>query len=287
MKTTVAKAMLPSVLSPLHELSETAAKAVLAAGDIQRKHFGTGVEAELIHPKDLKMVVDRECEEAIVAMIRDRFSRHRILAEEGGDLGGDGDYLWIIDPLDGTVNYFHGLPQFCACVACCYLPKEKPLPAQDADLLDSILVGAVYAPLLDELYVGITGEGATCNGKPIFCSPNKHLSEVIVALSFGKTNAVIDQMAELCRLLARRARKLRSFGSAGLDIVQVAGGRFGGLLYRGIHIWDIAAAGAVLKESGGILTAAVQQDGTWNIIAAAPGINSKLLQIVSVPCPHD
>jgi myo-inositol-1(or 4)-monophosphatase len=263
------------------ELLNTAEEAVLRAGRIQRQHFGDGAPPEIILPKDLKMAVDRECEKAIVEVIRSRFPRHRILAEEGGNLGGDGDYLWIIDPLDGTVNFFHGLPQFCACVACCRLPDHKSLPVTGTALVDCTLVGAIYAPLLEELYVGITNGAATCNNKPIASSSYKNLSKLIMALSFGKTDQGIDHMADLARMLARRAGKLRSFGSAGLDIAQVANGRLGGVLYRGIHIWDIAAAGIILKEAGGVISAAVQSNGTWNLLAAAPGVYQELVDIIS------
>jgi fructose-1,6-bisphosphatase/inositol monophosphatase family enzyme len=285
MNTTAAKLLLPPDTSIKKDLSEIAVSAVLKAGKIQRQYFGNESQPEIILPKDLKMAVDRECENAIVDVIRSHFPRHRILAEEGGNLGGDDDYLWIIDPLDGTVNFFHGLSQFCVCVACCYLPADIAVPDNGNTLADCTLVGAIYAPLMDELYVGIAGEGATCNGKMLSCSPHKELSELIIAFSLGKTESGIDRMTDLCRVLARKARKLRSFGSAGLDIVQVASGRLGGVFYRGIHIWDIAAAGIILKEAGGMIKAAVQPNGKWNIIASAPGVHQELVNITSKPEP--
>jgi fructose-1,6-bisphosphatase/inositol monophosphatase family enzyme len=266
-------------------LSETAVAAVLKAGGIQRQGFGNGIQAEIVHPKDLKTAVDRECESVMVDTIRNQFPRHRILAEEGGNLGGEGDYLWIIDPLDGTVNYFHGLHQFCACAACCYLPYGKSLPDNGSSLVDCTLIGAVYAPLMDELYVGISGMGAALNDNPLSLSPNNELSELIIAVSFGKTESGIDRMSDLCRILARKARKLRSFGSAGLDIVQAAYGRLGGVLYRGIHIWDIAAAGIILKEAGGMISAALKPNGTWNMVASASGVHEELVKISSKPKP--
>jgi fructose-1,6-bisphosphatase/inositol monophosphatase family enzyme len=275
----------PPNVSIIKKLSETAVAAVLRAGQIQRQSFGNDALAEIIHPKDLKMAVDRECESAMVDTIRNQFPGHRILAEEGGNLGGDGDYLWIIDPLDGTVNYFHGLTQFCACAACCHLPYGKPLPQTGRSLVDCTLTGAVYAPLMDELYVGSAGKGATLNDKPISLTPQRGLSELIIAVSFGKTESGIDYMSDLCRILARKARKLRSFGSAGLDIAQVAHGRLGAVIYRGIHIWDIAAAGIILKEAGGMTSAAFKPNGTWNMLASSPGVHQELVKITSVSKP--
>lgn len=265
----------------LHALAETAVLAARVAAGIQTRAFDSELKGEVVHPHDLKTVVDRDCEQGIVDVIRKRYPKHRILAEEGGDLGGSDEYLWIIDPLDGTVNYFHGLPQFCTCIACCRVEPGQPLPTTGSALLASTLVGVVYTPVLDELYVGIAGEGVRRNGRSFVCNSDKPMAEMIVALSFGKTDAGIDRMTRLCRVLARKAQKLRSFGCAGYDLVQVAGSRFGGLLYQGIHIWDVAAAGLILKEAGGYLQANAQPNGTWNLLAATPGVARELNRIVS------
>lgn len=263
------------------DLAATALAAARAAGEIQRRAFGDGAPAEAAGPRDVKLAVDRACERAVAETIRLRFPSHRILSEEGGDLGGTDDHLWIVDPLDGTVNFFHGLPQFCACVACCRLPAGAPLPATGADLIGCTRVGVVLAPLLDEAYVAVADRGATCNGRPIDCGRPARLAETIVGLSFGKTEAGIDRMSRLCAVLARRARKLRSFGSAGHDLALVAAGRLGGLLYRGVQIWDIAAAGLVLVEAGGVLTAERMADGTWDLVAAAGGVHAELLALAA------
>jgi myo-inositol-1(or 4)-monophosphatase len=133
---------------------------------------------------------------------------------------------------------------------------------------------------MNELYVGIRRMGATLNGKSLRCSGADDLSKTVVALSFGKTDASIDTMVAIAGKVARRAQKVRSYGCAGLDISLVAGGRLGGLLYRGIHLWDIAAAGIVLAEAGGCLEAHRQSDGKWNMMAAPPGVCSELMELV-------
>lgn len=264
------------------DLLKTAEAAARAAGEIQRATFEKEAAVDAIHLRDIKLAVDRESENTITDLIEKRFPGHRILGEEGTDQGGSEPYLWIIDPLDGTVNYFHRLPQFCTCIACLKLQKDEPLPDTGEKLFDMGLIGVVYAPMFDEMYAGVSGQGATCNGKPISCGSQNRLADVIVALSFGKTHKGIDRMADLCRVLAKKARKLRSFGSAGFDLARVAADQFGGLLYRGIHIWDIAAGGIILKEAGGKLTAATQPDGTWNMVAAAKGVHDELIKIVSI-----
>jgi myo-inositol-1(or 4)-monophosphatase len=272
----------PEKTDPLiHEIARTAVEAAVTAGDLQLNAFHSRPENARVQARDIKMAVDRDCEAAIVSAIRSRFPDHRILAEEEGDLGGSEDYLWIVDPLDGTVNFFHGLPQFCACVACCRRPLNAPLPATGRELLESGLVGVVYAPLMNELYVGIRKSGATLNGMRLTCTGANGLSQAVVALSFGKTDGAIDYMTRLAGKIARRAQKVRSYGCAGLDIAFVASGRLGGSLYRGIQLWDIAAAGIVLAEAGGCLEAHRAADGTWDMLAASARVCSELLECIN------
>lgn len=262
--------------SLLNQLADTAVQAAVRAGDIQRRAFGNVQNTSCRLPRDLKLEVDRKCEAAVVDTIRSRFPGHRILAEEGGEFSGKDDFLWIVDPLDGTVNFFHGIPHFCACVACCHLPAGEPVPVDNRMLLESGLVGVVMAPIAEELYVGIRSRGTTLNGRPVGCGTAERLKETIVALSFGKDDAAIAAMTRTAEKIALSARKVRSWGAAGLDIAQVACGRLGGVVYRGVHLWDVAAAGIVLAEAGGRLTAGLRPEGTWNLVAAAPGVHEEL-----------
>jgi len=266
--------------SQIRAVARVAVEAAVTAGDLQRQVFHSSRRHAKVHHRDIKMEVDRQCERAIVEVIRSWFPEHRILAEEEGELDGGDDYLWIVDPLDGTVNFFHGLPQFCACVACCRAPSGAVPPNEARQLLDAGLTGVVYAPLLDELYVGVHNLGATLNGKPLRCAGAERLADTVVALSFGKTPASIDFMTRTAGRIARRARKVRSYGCAGLDIAFVAGGRLGAVLYQGIQLWDFAAAGIVLAEAGGCLDARQQADGTWNLVGAAAGVHAELLEVI-------
>jgi fructose-1,6-bisphosphatase/inositol monophosphatase family enzyme len=186
-----------------------------------------------------------------------------------------------VDPLDGTVNFFHGFPQFCACVACCRLPAHPPkLPTDAQELMASLVVAAVCAPVYGEMYLGIRGRGAALNGEPVVCQGPTRLSESVVALSFGKTESGMERMLGIARRLAPRVRKVRSWGCAGLDILQVAHGRLGALFYRGIHLWDIAAAGLILDEAGGHLQAHCRPDGRWDMVAAVPGLRGELAALL-------
>ena len=262
------------------EIAATASQAAERAGAVQMAAFRRELRPTEILPRDVKTDVDRRCEAAIVACIRECFPDHQILSEEGGFIGGRGDFVWIIDPLDGTVNFVHGLPQFCTCVACCRAEPDGQLPANGRQLLERGVAGAVFSPATGERYVAVRGCGATVNDRPLHCADTDRLSETIVALSFGKTDAAITRMTTVAGRLARNARKVRSYGCAGMDILQVAHSRLGGVLYQGIELWDLAAAGIVLAEAGGLLQAERQTSGKWNLTAALPGVARELQAVI-------
>jgi myo-inositol-1(or 4)-monophosphatase len=182
--------------------------------------------------------------------------------------------------LDGTVNFFHGFPQFCSCVACCRLPENRQLPADGNELLAAVEVSAVCAPVFGELYLATRGCGAALNGNAVACRDAQRLRDSIVALSFGKTEEGMAHMLEITGRLAPRVRKVRSWGCAGLDILQVAHGRLGALLYRGLHLWDIAAAGLILSEAGGHLQAQRRNGDRWDMVASVPGVRKELMALV-------
>lgn len=264
----------------LSDIASTASKAARTAGEIQLSYFRGNPLAEKVGTRDVKLEVDRRCEETIARLIHDRFPDHGILGEEDGFQGQPGQWLWVVDPLDGTVNFFHGFPQFCSCVACCRLPEDRKMPTDAKTLLAAVMVGAVYAPVFEELYLGTRGRGAMRNGETVICHGAQRLSDSVVALSFGKTEEGMGRMLDITGRLAPRVRKVRSWGCAGLDTLQVAHGRLGALLYRGIHLWDIAAAGLILNEAGGHLQADCRSDGRWDMVASVPGVREELMAVV-------
>jgi myo-inositol-1(or 4)-monophosphatase len=143
------------------------------------------------------------------------------------------------------------------------------------------LVGVVYAPLVDELFLGVAGETATCNGEVISAGRESDLDDAVISISFGSTEAAMQRMEKLSSLLVRRVRKIRILGSTGLDIVNIARGRLSALLQARINIWDFAAARIVLEQSGGRFDAKQVSDGKWEILASAPGIYNFLKQITT------
>jgi len=266
-------------------LKETALAAARAAGAIQKRLYGTLLNVDQATRHDVKLEADRLCEQAIIETIRREWPDHAILTEEAGTLGGDGECWWLIDPLDGTVNFFYGLPYFCTSVACYRRPAACGTAAcstaapgcggslpRGLESLGEPLVGVVYAPPTDELFVAEAGGGATLNGTPIRPSGVASLEEAIVGTGFGARPGAVDHFVEQITRLAPRVRKVRSLGSAAYDLCNVACGRLTAFYEQRLRSWDIAAAGVILREAGAILDALSFVEGEWNTVAAAPGI---------------
>jgi myo-inositol-1(or 4)-monophosphatase len=264
---------------------ETAIAAARAAGDVLRRHYGALLNVDERKRRDLKLEVDRLAEQAIVETIRRAHPEHRILAEEGGQYPGAGEHVWICDPLDGTVNFFHGLPYFCTAVACHRAPAG-PVPAafpRGIEALGQPVVGVVYMPLLDELFVGAPGEAATCNGRPIHVSRVTALEECIVVAGCGSKEENIRRMQEVQALLLTRVRKTRCLGAANYDFANVACGRLSAFYERGLKSWDVAAGRIILESAGGVLSAREYAANEWEILASGPGVHAELRKLLGSP----
>jgi fructose-1,6-bisphosphatase/inositol monophosphatase family enzyme len=259
----------------------TAAEAVRAAGAVHRQYAGETLRVDAAHAHDLKLEVDRLAEAAMLAVIRESFPDHAVLAEESGAHAGEDPaaHRWILDPLDGTVNYFHGIPYHCACAAC------YAAPAPDARAFRAIgepLAAAVYASATDELFVAETGDASYWNGDPVRASRATALSEALVGVSLGSSPAIQERMHRLLRTLAPRARKVRALGSTGLDLAHVACGRLGGLVQARVRSWDIAAGRILVEAAGGVFTAEPAREGedAWAVVAAGAPLHAALARIL-------
>jgi len=260
---------------------DTAIAAAHAAGEIQKRLYGTILNVDQSSRNDVKLEADRLCEQAIIDTIHRDWPDHAIFAEERGALGGEGEYHWIIDPLDGTVNFFYGLPYFCTSIACYRLPTtvETGYPRTLASLGEP-LVGAVYAPPTDELFVGEIGKGAELNGQPMHASPIRRLEESLVTMGFAGRPGLSAHFVEQATKLEPRVRKLRCMGAAAYDLCNVACGRLTGFYEKGLHMWDFAAGQIILREAGAVLDAFEYEPKHWDLLAAAPGIHAELRDIL-------
>lgn len=232
---------------------DIAIQAAKAAGAIQLSHFWRTLQVDDRKHHDIKLEVDRLCEAEILSIVRKAFPDHGVLAEESGRSDRPSKYVWIIDPLDGTVNYAHHVPHFCSSVA--LWEHEEPL------------VGAVYDAYRDELFAAERGKGATLNGRPIRVSTIAQVGECFVACGFMKTEETIRKGLERFAKLAPHAQKMRVMGSSALDQCYVASGRFDVYVEYGIKPWDVGAGRLIIQEAGGRMDLGEGPEGGYDVLA--------------------
>jgi myo-inositol-1(or 4)-monophosphatase len=222
---------------------------------------------------DFVSEVDRKAEQEIVQQLSRAFPDHRFLGEEGGGSGPvDAEYQWVIDPLDGTTNFLHGIPHFAVSIACKYRGN-----LQHAVIID---------PIKREEFTASRGKGAMLNGRRMRVSTRKSLEGALIGTGIpfnGYSLQNIDAYAECLKDIAGQTAGIRRQGSAALDLAYVAAGRFDGFWEMNLQEWDLAAGALLIKESGGMISDFSGGNGyldSGNVVCAAPKIFKPLLQIV-------
>ena len=220
---------------------------------------------------DLVTEADLDSERFIVDAIRRQYPHHSVLSEEKAGREGAGDYLWLVDPLDGTVNYVHGFPVFCVTVALRYG--------------DDLIVGVTYDPVLGELFTVEKGRGAFLNERPLRVSRAQRLVESLVATGFPYKRATMadNNLAEFNRILPK-VQGVRRGGSAALDLAYVAAGRLDGYWESHLSPWDWAAGVLMVEEAGGTVTD--RESKPWTpesskLVATNGVIHEELLKVLS------
>ena len=218
-----------------HYLS-AAKNAALAAGKLLRESFWRQRRVKALAAHDIKLEIDDQAQELISKLLLQEFPSHALYGEEG--IVGDQscDHQWIVDPLDGTVNYFYGIPHFCTSIA--------------LRLDNQIVVGVIYDPIREEMWTGQKDEVSKLNRRPIHVSKRAELAEAVISIGLAKTGETINKNFPLLQQMIHRVRKCRVLGSAALDLAYVACGRLDAYIETGISLWDIAA-GCLLVESAG------------------------------------
>ncbi len=257
-------------------ITDVAVEAARTAGEILCRNAGRALTVDAAIGHDVRLEVDRLCEKAILDTIRTAFPEHAILAEESGAIEAPGEYTWVVDPLDGTVNYYYGLPYYCTSIACYAAPDESAVARGALAAFGRPVTGVVYTPPTDELFIGRAGRGATRNGEPIHVSNVTDLREAIFCTGFGKSDALVEHAADVLAGLAGRVRKLRCLGAAAYDMANVACGRLSAFYERSLRTWDIAAGAIILAEAGGVVDVSPLGLTCWEMLASAPGIHGEL-----------
>ncbi|MEZ4506811.1 MAG: inositol monophosphatase family protein [Thermomicrobiales bacterium] len=229
---------------------ELATETALAAGSVLRERLSLDRTIDFKGAIDLVTDADRASEELVATAILDRFPEHRFVGEENTFLSGDIPagtdlYSWIVDPLDGTTNYAHRYPHFAVSIA--------------LEHAGHVILGVVYDPMRDELFVAERGGGATLNGSPIAVSRIDSLERSLLGTGFAYSEEERRENARVWNGFLTRSQGVRRDGSAALNLCYVACGRLDGFWERPLNAWDLAAGSLLVEEAGGIVAG---YDGT-------------------------
>ena len=252
----------------------TAVEIVLRAGEIQRQRRDSGFRIDKKGAIDLVTEVDLECERLCRSILAERFPDHDILAEELSSSPTEAaraPYRWVFDPLDGTTNYAHGLPIFCASLS--------------LELDGRAIVGAIFDPSRQELFTAERGGGAFLNGQPLRPSTVAALGDALLVTGFPyDVRRKLDDLLAMFGAFLAASRAVRRLGSAALDLCYVAAGRFDGFWEQHLKPWDVSAGALIVEEAGGMVTG---MDGTpfspasAHLIASNGPLHTAMLQLIS------
>ncbi len=241
-----------------------AEQAASAAGNLLCENFQRQKRVKAVSAHDIKLEIDVQAQELIGKLLLEEFPAHALYGEEGIVGDQSSDYQWIVDPLDGTVNYFYGVPHFCISIA--------------LRLRNEIIAGVIYDPIRNEMWTGQKGEVSKLNGSPIHVSDRAELAEAVLSVGLSKTAETINTNFPLLQHLIHRVRKCRVFGSAALDMAYVACGRFDAYIETGISLWDIAAGWLLVENAGGTVDLRPRENmkDKYSIVASSGLIDLKL-----------
>jgi myo-inositol-1(or 4)-monophosphatase len=233
----------------LKQAEQSAVQAARAVGALLRRHLHNGKRANEVTQHDIKLELDVRSQKLIEKQLRRAFPKIALLGEEGISGDPESEYRWVVDPIDGTVNFAYTIPHASVSIA---LQRRASAPGESVyEDGYQTEVGVVYDPFCDELWTVIRGQKAKLNGKVIRVSPRRKLGEAIVSIGFAKNRENLEATLPYFLDLVHRVRKIRIMGSAALALTYVATGRFDAYIERGIRLWDIAAGGLILECAGG------------------------------------
>lgn len=237
---------------------QAAEEAARHAGAFLRRAFNGQKTTDAVSAHDIKLRLDRETQTLIENSLRGNFPGYAVLGEEGCSEGTE-EPCWVIDPIDGTVNYFYGIPLFCVSIA---------LQVQGCPVL-----GCVYDPMRDECFCARVGGVPTLNGRPIHVSARAAMAEAVIFVGHGTHDGSGEAGIRRFARLSSQVRKIRILGSAALTLCYIAAGRFDAYIENRINLWDFAAAAVILEAAGGVLEFTPQQtDGLTGSVVAWNGL---------------
>ncbi|NOT83462.1 MAG: inositol monophosphatase [Methylococcaceae bacterium] len=255
----------------MHPMLTIAVRAARSAGDIILRSANNidRLHVDQKSKNDFTSEVDRAAEYEIIKIIRTAFPEHSFLAEESGAHAGN-DFIWVIDPLDGTTNFLHGFPQYAVSIA--------------LKIKGKLEVAVVFDPLRDELFTASKGGGAMLNNRRIRVTPQNSLKGALIGTGFPfKHQQHLDAYLQMFRAICIDSAGIRRAGAAALDLAYVAAGRLDGFWEIGLHEWDMAAGILLVQEAGGVATDFSFNDNyleSGNLIVGNPKMQQVIYQAI-------
>ena len=243
---------------PLTQAQAIAVKAARAAGKVMRDNWHKPKRVKLDDIHDIKLELDVRCQQLIEKILRADYPEIPLLGEEGDSGDVQAEYRWVVDPIDGTVNYFYGMPH--AAVSIALQKRDEWRVTSDGKCLPNLVtrhtshvtvLGVIYGPFTDELWTTVRGEPARLNGKVVRVSTRSRLEDTVIAMGFSKSRDNMEKSLPHLNRLARRVKKIRVMGSAALELAYVASGRLDAYIERTINLWDVAAGQLLVENAGG------------------------------------
>ena len=261
-----------SYLEQMRKISLNAAlnasvNAARAAGKVMRDNWHKPKRVNSAEAHDIKLELDVRCQKLIEKILAKEFPQIPVLGEEGNTGDTAAEYRWVIDPIDGTVNYFFGMPHAATSIALQHQGES--------------VVGVIYDPFTDELWTTTQGQPTRLNGKVVRVSNRTKLEDCVIAMGFSKSKDNLKKSLPHVIRLSKRVKKLRIMGSAALELVYVASGRLDAYVERTINLWDVAAGSLLVENAGGEFYTVPAPNGKLRM-CADNGKLRKILQLGSL-----
>ena len=267
---------------------KVAVKAARAAGKVMRDNWHAPKKINATEAHDIKLELDVRCQALIEKILAAAYPQIPVLGEEGNTGDTTAEYRWVIDPIDGTVNYAFGMPHAAVSIALQgrgdkwqVTGDKKPVFRPAPNLVTRhtthvSIVGVIYDPFTDELWTTVYGQPTRLNGKVVRVSNRDEIGEAVIAMGFSKSQENLEKSLPHLVRISRRAKKIRIMGSAALELAYVASGRLDAYIERTINLWDVAAGALLLENAGGEFYAAPVPDGKMRMCADNGRLRKKL-----------
>ena len=271
----------------LNQALAAAVKAARAAGKLMLANWHAPKRVNSAYAHDIKLELDVRCQKLIEKMLRAAFPQISLLGEEGCSGNANSEYRWVVDPIDGTVNYAHGMPHAAVSIA---LQKRDTWQVA-GDKKDNrsrtrlpvtchpshvTLLGVIYGPFTDELWTATRGGPTRLNGRVVHVSRCARVEDAVIAMGFSKSKLNLEKSLPHVSRLSRRVMKIRIMGSAALELAYVACGRLDAYVERTINLWDIAAGALLVECAGGEFYTRPAPGGKFRMVADNGRLRRKL-----------